>query len=160
MPHVRVIRLASTAAVALAALVAAPVGAADHLPSTLSVAKDGNLEVFSSIFVSHTAVEQRGGWLNESLGCQQWRRLIVRANIFRTRFGHTQSRSFVRSRPVQNCAEGGPNMGFSKTATGVGLGCASGKWKPGRYEMVTRTVFVATGLTSVASTGFKVSAAC
>lgn len=160
MPHVRVIRLASTAAVALAALVAAPVGSADHLPSTLSIARDGNLDVYASIFVSHTATDQRGGWLNESLGCQQWRRLIVRANIFRTRNGRTQTRSFVRSRPVQNCAEGGPNMGFSKTANALGMACADGRWKPGRYEMVTRVVFVATGLTSVASTGFKVSAAC
>ena len=160
MPHVRVIRLASTAAVALAALVAAPVGAADHLPSTLSIARDGNLDVYSSIFVSHTATDQRGGWLNESLGCLQWRRLTVRINIFRTRHGNTQSRTFVRSSPVQNCAEGGPNMGFSKTASGLGFGCASGRWKPGLYEMVTRTVFLATGLTSVASTGFRVTARC
>ena len=160
MPHVRVIRIASTAAVALAALVAAPVGAADHLPSTISVAKDGNLEVFSSIFITNKATDQRGGWLNESLGCQQWRRLVVRANIFRTAGGRTQTRSFVRSQPVQNCAEGGPNMGFSKTANQLGMACADGRWKPGRYEFVTRTVFVATGLTSVASTGFRIRAAC
>jgi len=160
MPLARVTRVASTAAVALAALVAAPVGSADHLPSTLSIARQGNLDVYSSIFVSHTATDQRGGWLNESVGCLQWRRLIVRATIYRTAGGTTQSRSFVRSSPVQNCAEGGPNMGFTKTASALGMACASGRWKPGRYEMVTRTVFLAASLTSVASTGFKVSSRC
>jgi len=160
MPHVRVIRLASTAAVALAALVAAPVGSADHLPSTLSVAKDGNLQVFSSIFVSHTAVEQRGGWLNESLGCQQWRRLIVRANIFRTRFGRTQSRSFVRSSAVQNCAEGGPNMGFTFTPKAIGFGCPSGAWKPGRYHFTTVALDRRKRLRSVASVGWEKREPC
>jgi hypothetical protein len=160
MPHVRVIRLASTAAVALAALAAAPVASADHLPTTFSIARSGPLEVSSSILVSHKATDQRGGWLNESIGCLQWRRLIVRATIFRVAGGTTQSRSFRRSSPVQNCAEGGPNMGFTKSASALGMACANGRWKPGRYDMVTRTVFLAANMTSIASTSFKVSAAC
>jgi len=160
MPHVRLVRVASTVALALAALAAAPVASANHLPSTFAIARDGALDVSSSILVSHTATDQRGGWLNENLGCFQWRRLVVRIQIFRAAGGRTQSRSFTRSRAVQNCAEGGPNMGFTKSANALGMACASGRWKPGRYDMVTRTVFLAASRTSIASTSFRITAGC
>jgi hypothetical protein len=160
MPHARLVRTLSVVSVALAALAVAPVASADHLPIVFSTARDGDLDVSSSILVSHKAADQRGGWVNESLGCTQWRRLVVRIQIFRVAGGTTQSRSFRRSRAVQNCAEGGPNMGFTKSASSLGMACSSGRWKPGRYDMVTRTRFVATGLTSIASVGFRVTAAC
>ncbi len=160
MPQARLTRAAATAAVALAALAAAPVAAADHLPATFAIARDGDLDVSASILVSHKATDMRGGWTKESLGCAAWRQLDLRIEIFRVAGGTTQSRSFRRKRPVQNCAEGGPNMGFTKTASGIGMACASGKWKPGRYDMVTRVKHTATGVTAIASTSFKITAAC
>jgi hypothetical protein len=160
MPHARFVRAASIAVLALAALAAAPVASADHLPSVFSTAHDGNLDVSSSILVSHKATDMRGGWINESVGCDQWRRLVVRIAIFRSVGSTTRTRSFHKSTPAPNCGEGGPNVGFSKTASSLGMACADGRWKPGRYDMVTRTRFVATGLTSIASVGFRVTAAC
>ena len=48
-----------------------------------------------------------------------------------------------------NCAEGGPNLGFHRTAASVGLACADGRWKPGRYDFVTRTKHIASGLVAL-----------
>src|SRR5262249_10255247 len=39
-----------------------------------------------------------------------------------------------------NCAEGGPNVGFTITARQAGLACPNGAWKPGRYDFVTTTI--------------------
>lgn len=134
--------------IALAALVGATVPAlASAEPGTFATARKGTLDVTSSIFVTSKAVDQRGGWNDESTLCTAFRALRVTTEIFRTRpDGTGQHRIKVRQSPVMNCAEGGPNLGFSRKAASVGLACPDGRWKPGRYDFVTRTKHLASGL--------------
>ena len=51
---------------------------------------------------------------------------------------------------VDNCAEGGPNVGFTLNARANGFGCPNGKWRPGDYSFTTRTVEQASGLEATA----------
>ena len=137
--------------IALAALFAAIVPVlASAEPATFAIARNGSLDVSSSIFVTSRAVDQFGGWVDESKPCTAFRTLRVTTEIFRTRPNGTgQHRIKVRQAPVMNCAEGGPNLGFSRTARSVGLSCADGRWKPGRYDFVTRTKHLASGLVAL-----------
>jgi hypothetical protein len=140
-----------TTCIALAALVGATVPAlASAEPGTFATARKGTLDVTSSIFVTSKAVDQFGGWIDETQPCTAFRTLRVTTEIFRTRpDGTGQHRIKVREAPVMNCAEGGPNLGFSRTATSVGLACPDGRWKPGRYDFVTRTKHLASGLVAL-----------
>ena len=61
---------------------------------------------------------------------------------------------------IDNCAEGGPNFGFDLVPRRIGLGCANGRWKPGRYSLVTRVTDVGTGLVAQASLYRQVTRAC
>ena len=137
--------------IALAALFGATVPAlASAEPGTFATARKGSLDVTSSIFVSSKAVDQFGGWTDETVLCTAFRTLRVTTEIFRTRpDGTGQHRIKVRQAPVMNCAEGGPNLGFHRTAASVGLACADGRWKPGRYDFVTRTKQIASGLVAL-----------
>ncbi|HLM33168.1 MAG TPA: hypothetical protein VK285_03800 [Gaiellaceae bacterium] len=137
--------------IALAALFGATVPAlAAAEPGTFATARKGALDVTSSIFVTSRAVDQFGGWTDETKACTAFRTLRVTTEIFRTRpDGTGQHRIKVRQAPVMNCAEGGPNLGFSRTAASVGLSCPDGRWKPGRYDFVTRTKHLASGLVAL-----------
>ena len=106
--------------------------------------------------------DMRGVWLNESLGCDQWRRIRVRILVSFSPPGASRSRLVrkVKTGIVQNCAEGGPNTGFTVRASGLGFGCPNGRWRPGRYDFVTRTRHLASGLVATASAGWRVRAAC
>jgi len=137
--------------IALAALFGATVPAlAAAEPGTFATARKGSLDVTSSIFVTSRAVDQRGGWVDKSKPCTAFRALRVTTEIFRTRPNGTgQHRIRVRQAAVMNCAEGGPNLGFSRTAASVGLSCPDGRWRPGRYDFVTRTKHLASGLVAL-----------
>jgi hypothetical protein len=117
--------------------------------------------VTSSVLVTSRAVDQFGGWTDESKPCTAFRVLRVTAEIFRTRPNGTgQHRIRTKRHAMMNCAEGGPNLGFSRTAASVGLACADGRWKPGFYEFVTRTKHLASGLVSLASLGWNRRGTC
>lgn len=160
MGNRRSILAAAGALIALAA--AAPAHGALSPPTVFSEARQGDLRVFSSVLVSRTAADMRGGWLNEAVGCDQWRRLRVRILVAFTPAGSssTQIARKRRTGVVQNCAEGGPNMGFTVGARSLGFGCANGRWRAGQYDFVTTTRHFATGLLSAASVGWRVRGAC
>ena len=140
----------AAAVAALAALsLAAPAGAL-HLPLTFGIAHRGTLEVSSSVVVGHRDVDMRGGWNNTALSCRQWRSLDVRIEIdYAPPAGGLRVIRDRRIRPVQNCAEGGPNMGFTIAARRFRLACPDGTWKPGRYGLTTRTLHRASGLRAI-----------
>ena len=133
-------------AVAAATLAAAPAASAVVDPGTFATARDGRLIVVSSVLVANRSVEMMGGWNKEGAPCDRMRRLDVRILIDRVL--------------VQNCAEGGPNLGFQLTATDVGMACPDGRWRPGQYTFVTNTLHRARGLRAIASLFFRVREAC
>ena len=130
-------------------------------PEVFADAKSGDLDVSASILLSAKATDMRGGWLNESLGCNQWRRIKVSIIVERI---PTSGRPKVirksKSRATMNCGEGGPNMGFSLSARGLGLACPNGAWKPGRYAFATTVEHLATGVTAIASLGWRKRGSC
>jgi hypothetical protein len=105
------------------------------------------------VLLTRGAVDMMGGWLNDSRPCTAERRLRVVARIYRTRGNSTSVTRDSVTRRVMNCAEGGPNLGFQFDAetTEPRLACPDGTWRPGRYDFVTRTKHLASGLVSVAS---------
>lgn len=145
-------RTALTATVVLAALALALPTAAAAETSTFAEARRGDLRVLSSVIVTRTAVDLMGGWLNDAKPCTAERRLRVTVTIHRTRgnTGAAVSQEITRRRA--NCAEGGPNLGFQIDAeTEPNFACSNGSWKPGRYDFITKTKHLRTGVVSVAS---------
>jgi hypothetical protein len=149
--------LASVAALALAAP-----ASAEHLPTVFGIAQRGSLDVSSSVLVFHRGVDMRGGWTDESIPCTAWRSLDVRVEIDYVPRGGTTFRRFRERRiqPVQNCAEGGPNMGFSLSARRTGLACPDGTWRPGRYDLTTWTLHRATRVRAIAGVSFAKRSGC
>jgi hypothetical protein len=138
--------IAAAAVVALAL----PTAAAAET-SVFAEAKQGSLRVMSSVLLTGRAVDMMGGWLNEAQQCNVERKLRVTIEIFRTRGGITTEYTDRIAEKRANCAEGGPNLGFQLDAADTGFACANGRWKPGRYDYVTRTKHLATGVVSMAS---------
>ena len=66
------------------------------------------------------------------------RPLRVRVLVDRVVGGKTNRVPRSGTFPGTNCAEGGPNVGFTLEARSIGLACANGRWKPGRYHFLTR----------------------
>jgi hypothetical protein len=59
-----------------------------------------------------------------------------------------------------NCAEGGPNVGFTFSPAEAGMACPNGSWKPGRYDFLTRARHVRSGVVAVATLGWTKKKAC
>ena len=59
-----------------------------------------------------------------------------------------------------NCAEGGPNVGFTFSPAEVDMACPNGSWKPGRYDFLTRTRHVRSGVVAVATLSWTKKKAC
>lgn len=151
-------RKAVAVAAAFGAL-ALPTAAAAET-SVFAEAKKGDLRVLSSVLLTRKAVDMMGGWLNESKPCTAERRLRVVVRIFRTRGNSSAVTGNQITRKRMNCAEGGPNLGFQFDASDTGFACPNGAWKPGRYDFVTRTRHLASGVVSVASLGWVKRRAC
>ena len=147
-------RLLVAGLVAAATLAAAPTASAVRDPGTFATARDGQLIVVSSALVSARTVEMMGGWNDEALACDQWRRLDVRILIDRVRGGTTQRVRRQVTQARRNCAEGGPNLGFVLTAASIGMACPDGTWRPGHYDFVTDTFHRARRLRAIASLFF------
>jgi hypothetical protein len=148
----------SVAAVALA-LVSAAVPAAAPAPPTgppsppaaFAAARRGTLSVTSGVYVSAKAVELLGVWNDRRVACAARRRLAVKGEVNWTSFGGRTRRVVRRGVFLDaNCAEGGPNVGFTIRARSVGLACANGRWKPGHYVFGTDTREPATRLRATA----------
>jgi hypothetical protein len=143
-----------------AALAATSPASAVVAPGTFATARDGQLIVVSSVIVGARTVEMMGGWNDDSLACDRWRRLDVSILIDRVRNGQTQRRTRAKSGVRANCAEGGPNFGFVLRASRLGLACADGTWRPGHYDFVTNTLQRARQLRSIASLFFTKTKRC
>jgi hypothetical protein len=144
-----------------ASLLAAGTAAAAGEPEVLASARIGSLSVSTSALVSAKSVDMRGGWVDETQPCSQTRLLDVAAEVDYIPFGQSGQR-FKRKRTFRtaNCAEGGPNMGFTFTPKQMGFGCPSGRWKPGRYHFTTIAVDHRKRLRAVASVGWAKPEAC
>jgi hypothetical protein len=152
-------QLAFSAALVGASLAMTPAAAVAD-PNTFASAKRGSLMVSSSVLVANRSAEMMGGWVNEKVSCLAERRLTVRILIDRVRGGNTDRVRRKKTGRVMNCAEGGPNFGFSIRAADVGLACPDGSWKPGRYDYVTNTLHHASGLRTIGTLFFRVSDPC
>ncbi len=128
--------------------------------NSFAEARRGSLHVLSSVLVSGHSVDMRGGWFNNSLSCTTSRRLRVHAEIQRTADNNGSAIGMSDTGPVVNCAEGGPNFGFTISASDAGMACANGSWKPGRYDFLTRTRHVRSGVVAVATLGWTKKKAC
>jgi hypothetical protein len=152
MTKIRGALLTGLAAAAMGAT--APSAGAVVDPGTFAVARDGQLIVVSSVLVGNRTVEMMGGWNSDAAPCDRMRRLDVEILIDRVRRGNTtRFRDDVSAR-VQNCAEGGPNLGFQLSATDVGMACPDGTWRRGHYSFVTDTLHRRRGLRAVADLFF------
>jgi len=144
----------------VAALAATSTAPAVVAPGTFATARDDQLIVVSSVIVGARTVEMMGGWNDDALACDRWRRLDVSILIDRVRSGQTQRRTRARSGVRANCAEGGPNLGFVLRASRLGMACADGTWRPGHYDFVTNTFHRARRLRSIASLFFTKTERC
>jgi len=109
-------------------------------PSAYAEAQSGSLQVTSGIVLSAKAVDMRGVWQDSKLPCSAQRTLKVRAEVHFTPPGGTPRRVILsRSFKDGNCAEGGPNVGFTPSAHLLVMACPNGTWRPGDYSFVTGT---------------------
>ena len=139
------------ATLAALALATAATGAIEP-PTTLGVAHLGSLTVTSGAFVSPKSVELMGVWNDPKVSCLTNRKLRVRAAVDFIPAGGNPRRAVrtgVFTSP--NCAEGGPNVGFTLTARKLGFACPNGTWKPARYNFLTQTTELKRGLKATAS---------
>jgi hypothetical protein len=148
-----------SAAVAGAALAIAPAAAVAD-PNTFASAQRGKLLVSSSALVTNRNAEMMGGWTNENVACNVDRRLTVRILIDRVRGGNTDRFSRKKTGRVTNCAEGGPNFGFTISARAAGMACPDGTWKPGLYDYVTNTFHHSSRLRAIGTLFFRRSDPC
>ena len=139
-------------------LVAAGAAGAAGEPEVFASSRIGHLDVSSSVLVTPGAVDMRGVWVDNTRPCSETRLLDVKARID---FIPTSKR-VIRTRTFRtaNCAEGGPNMGFTLKASVIGLACPNGKWKPGRYAFTTTSLDHRKRLRAIASVGWKNPTPC
>ena len=125
----------------LAGLVPAPLAAAEE-PTAFATAKRGSLRVTSGVLLTARDVDMRGVWVDETVSCRTHRRLTVSIEI--DFVSPARPDRIVRFRRTgrflgPNCAEGGPNVGFTITPRQARFACPNGRWKPGRYTFSTST---------------------
>ena len=107
-------------------------------PSTFGTARLGSLTVTASVVVGAKDVDMRGVWNDTKVACTVSRPLRVRVLVDRVVGEKTQRVRRSGTFRDTNCAEGGPNVGFTLKARSIGLACPNGRWKPGLYHFLTR----------------------
>jgi hypothetical protein len=120
----------------LALLGLAAVGGGE--PTAFGSARLGSLTVTASVLVGSKAVDMRAVWNDTKVPCTVSRPLRVRVLVDRVAGGKTKRVRRAGTFRDTNCAEGGPNVGFTLKARAVGLACPNGRWKPGLYHFLTR----------------------
>jgi hypothetical protein len=150
--------LAGSCAAGLA--LAAGAGAQEG-PSALGSARLGTLTVTSRVILGATSADLRGVWTDTKVPCSAKRRLRVVAEIDYVPFGGS-GRRFVRRGTFAdaNCAEGGPNVGFTIRARSTPFACPSGRWRRGRYTFVVKTTEPKRGLRATADLDWTRTARC
>ena len=121
-------------------------------PAAYATASVGSLSVTSGIVLSAKDADMRGVWLDPKAACTVNRRLRVKAEINYIPF-QGAPRRFVRSGKFldPNCAEGGPNVGFTISARNLKIACPNGTWRPARYALLTETLEPTKSLKATAS---------
>jgi len=107
-------------------------------PTSFGSARLGSLTVTASVLVSPKAVDMRGVWNDTKAACTASRPLRVSVLVDRVAGGKTTRVRRAATFRDTNCAEGGPNVGFTLGARSIGLACPNGRWKPGLYHFLTR----------------------
>jgi hypothetical protein len=147
----------------LAALVlalAAPAAAADE-PGTFGMAQRGSLKIVSGVLLNPSGGEMKGVWLDAKQACSAKRTLRVSIQIdLVSAAGKTTRIKRTRTGSVDNCAEGGPNFGFDLAPKTYKMACANGRWRPGRYSMLTKTLDLRSGISAQASLYHQVTRRC
>jgi len=121
-----------------AALLLGVAAVATGEPTAFGTARLGSLTVTSSVLLSAKAVDMRGVWNDTKVACTVSRPLRVRVLVDRVAGGKTTRVRRAGTFRDTNCAEGGPNVGFTLRARSIGLACPNGRWKPGLYHFLTR----------------------
>jgi hypothetical protein len=146
--------------VALSFAAAAPALAADE-PSAYGMAQRGSFKVVSNVLLGSTGGEMKGVWLDGKRGCLDRRTLKVSIQIdLVSPAGKTTRVKRSRQGAVDNCAEGGPNFGFDLAPKAYRMGCANGRWRPGRYALTTRTLDLRSGMAAYASLYHQITRRC
>ena len=139
---------------------AAPAAAADD-PGTFGMAQRGSLKIVSGVLLNPTGGEMKGVWLDAKQLCTARRTLRVSIQIdLVSAAGKTTRIKRARTGLVENCAEGGPNFGFDLAPRAYKMACANGRWRPGRYSMITKTLDVKSGMSAQASLYHQVTRRC
>jgi hypothetical protein len=146
---------------AIAALaVASPALAADD-PSAYGMAQRGSFKVVSNVLLSPKGGAMKGVWLDGKVGCLDKRTLRVSIQIdLVSPAGKTTRIKRTRRGSVDNCAEGGPNFGFDLAPKAYKMACANGRWRPGRYALITTTLDVRSGISAQASLYHQITRKC
>jgi hypothetical protein len=143
----------------IAALVSSVALAAD-LPTATAVAEQGSLKIVSRALLAPKSAELMGVWLDARRSCNEQRQLRVSILVDRVRGATTTRRNRSKTGLVTNCAEGGPNFGFTVTPSGLGMACPNGRWTPGRYVFVVRTFDPVSQLRAVATLSYQETRHC
>ena len=142
------------------ALLLGVAAAAGGEPTSFGTARLGTLTVTASVLVSPKAADMRGVWNDTKVSCTENRRLRVRVLVDRVAAGKTTRVRRAGTFRDPNCAEGGPNVGFTLSARRIGTACPNGRWKPGLYHFLTRTKEPKRGLEASASLGWTNTRRC
>jgi len=144
----------------LALAFVAPALAADD-PSAYGMAKRGSFKVVSNVLLTPKGGEMKGVWLDGKVGCLDKRTLRVSIQIDLVSAAGTTTRiTRTRRGSVDNCAEGGPNFGFDLAPKAYKMACGNGRWRPGRYALVTTTLDVRSGISAQASLYHQIARRC
>lgn len=153
--------LTLVALVLLTVVVGSAAAAVPEEPVAFAMAQRGSFKLVANVLLSERGAEMKGVWLDAREGCLRKRtlRVAILVDLVNAAAKTTRVRR-TRTGRVDNCAEGGPNFGFDLVPRRIGLGCANGRWKPGRYSLVTRVTDVSTGLVAQASLYRQVTRRC
>jgi hypothetical protein len=145
---------------ALALAAAGTARAADE-PTAYAVAQRGSLKVVANVLLGPTGGEMKGVWIDAKRSCRERRTLRVSIRIDLVSPAGTTTRA-TRSRRglVDNCSEGGPNFGYDLAPKAYRMGCANGRWRPGRYSMTTTVLDLRSGISAQASLYRQVTRRC
>ena len=124
------------------------------------MAQRGSLKVVSGVLLTPTGGEMKGVWLDEKQNCLIRRTLRVAIEIDLVSPAGKTTRVTRERKGSSTTAPRAARTGFDLAPKPLGLGCANGRWKPGRYAMTTRTTHVRSGLVAAASLYRQVTRRC
>ena len=161
VPVVRPAAAISLVTCAVLALVAVSSAAAADEPTSYGVVTRGTYKLVSTVRLEPKGGEMKGVWVDTKQQCsvRHSLRVTIQIDLVRPNGATRRVQKWI-SGPVANCSEGGPNFGFDLDPRGLKVGCADGRWAPGRYSMTTRTRDSSSGLTVSASLYRQITKRC